>query len=191
MTVDGGYQVGASSVKMNGLNGFTGNFGGWSNVISGKTQNQYAQLVLETIATGGKVSTILAGGLVQNVVAGAMTHNVLAGATAFNNPAGAFSILVGTGAVSITTGVGAVALSTGAGVMSLAAAGGAVSIAAGLAMNLAAATLISLLSPQVLLGGPAAVLGVVRGFPSLPPGTPSLDYIIGIPYQGSALIRSI
>lgn len=191
MTVDGGYQVGASSVKMNGLNGFTGNFGGWSNVISGKTQNQYAQLVLETIATGGKVSTILAGGLVQNVVAGAMTHNVLAGATAFNNPAGAFSIFVGTGAVSITTGVGAVALSTGAGVMSLAAAGGAVSIAAGLAMNLAAATLISLLSPQVLLGGPAAVLGVVRGFPSLPPGTPSLDYIIGIPYQGSALIRSI
>ena len=191
VTVDGGYQVGASSVKMNGLNGFTGNFGGWSTVISGKTQNQYAQLVLETIATGGKLSTILAGGMVQNIAAGAMTYNVLAGATLFNNPAGAFSIVVGTGAISITTAAGAIALSTAAGAMSLAAAGGAIAITAGLAMNLAASTLISLLAPQVLLGGPAAVLGVVRGFPVLPPGTPSLDYFTGVPYQGSAVIRSL
>jgi len=190
-TVDGGYQVGASSVKMNGLNGFTGNFGGWSSTISGKTQNQYAQLVLETIATGGKLSTILAGGLVQNIAAGAMTYNVLAGATLFNNPAGAFTVTVGTGAISITTGAGAIALSTAAGALSLGAAGGAIAITAGLGINLAATTLISLLAPQVLLGGPPAVLGVVRGVPALPPGTPTLDYITGLPLLGSAIIRSL
>lgn len=191
MTVDGSHSVQASSVKVNALNGYTANLGSFSTIISGKTQSNYAQLVQETIATGGKISTILLGGLTQTVTAGAMTYNVAAGATTFNNPAGAFSITVGTGAISITAASGAVTLSTAAGAVSIAAAAGAVSITAGLAMNLTSTVLISLLSPQILLGGPAAVLGVSRGAPMLPPGAPSLDWITGLPLQGCAVVRSI
>lgn len=190
-TVSGGYNVKADAIKMNALNGFTAMLGGWSTLISGKTQNHFAQLVIETIALGGKLSTVLAGAVIETLVAGAKTTNVLAGATTFNNPAGAFTVTVGTGAVSITTASGAVALSTGAGAMSIAAGGGAVAITAGLAMNLTATTAISLAAPQVLLGGPAAALGIARGLPMMPPGSPSLDWITGLPLQGSAVMRSI
>jgi hypothetical protein len=100
-------------------------------------------------------------------------------------------VTVGAGAMSFTTGAGAVTLSTGAGAMSLTAGAGAMSLTSGLAMNLTAGLAISLLAPQILFGGPAAVLGVVRGLPAMPPGAPSLDYITGLPLMGSALVRSI
>lgn len=190
-TVDGSYSVKASTINLHGLNGFNSNVGGWNTTVSGRTQNYYAQLYQEVIALGGKLSTILAGGLTQNVLAGAMTYNVLAGATTFNNPAGAFSITVGAGAIAITTGSGAVTLSSGAGAISMTAGLGAVAITAGLAMNLAASTLITLTAPRVQLGGPAAVLGVARGTPMMPPGAPSLDWITGLPLQGSVIIGSL
>lgn len=190
-TVDGGFNVQANAVKLNGVNGYTGNFGAYTAMISGKTQSTHAQQVQETIALGGKTTTILAGPLLTNVSAGAMTTTVLAGATSFSNPAGAFSITVGTGAVSISTSVGAVTLSTASGAMSLSAAAGAVSITAGLAMNLTASTAIILAAPQVSLGAAAAALGVSRGTATLPIGVPSLDYVTGSPLQGSAVIRSV
>lgn len=189
--VSGMYQQQADRLSLNATSGFSGNFGEISQMVSGKSQYQYALQVLENIALGGKVSTILAGGLTQNVLAGAISYSALAGAIAFNAPAGAFSVTVGTGAMSFTTGAGAVTLSTGAGAMSLTAAGGAMSITSGLAMNLTAGLTISLLAPQILFGGPAAVLGVVRGVPSMPPGAPTLDYITGLPLLGSALVRSL
>lgn len=190
-SVDGGYNIKANAVKINGVNGYTGNFGAYTAVISGKTQTQHAQQIQETVATGGKTSTILAGPLVQNLVAGSMTTTVTAGSTTFSNPAGPFSVTVGVGAISMTTTSGAVTLSTAAGAVSIAASSGAVSITAGLAMNLTATTNISLSAPQIFLGGPTAVLGVSRGSPMLPPGAPSLDLVTGSPLQGSAVIKSI
>jgi hypothetical protein len=190
-TVDGSHTIKASTVNLHGLNGANVNVGGWNSTVSGKTQNYYAMLYQETVALGGKVCTILAGGHVENILAGAKSTTVAAGAVAVNCPAGAYTVTVGTGAISITTGVGAVAISTGTGAVSISAGLGAVAITAGLAMNLTAPTIISLTAPKVMLGGPAALLGVARGAPMMPPGSPSLDWITGLPLQGSLLMGSI
>jgi hypothetical protein len=190
-TVDGSHSVKASTINQLGLNGYNGNFGAWNTLISGKTQNYFAQLYQETVVTGGKLCTILAGGMTQNIAAGALAFSTLAGATTFSNPAGAYNITVGTGAIAISTAVGAVGISTALGAMSLSAAGGAMSLTAGLAMNLTAGVTLNLTAPQVLIGNPAAPYGVARGSPMLPPGAPSLDWITGQPLQGCALIRSV
>jgi ABC-type Na+ efflux pump permease subunit len=167
------------------------NTGEWNSMVAGKSQYRYALQVLEDIALGGKILTILAGGFTQSVVAGATSFSTLAGATTFNNPAGAFTVTVGTGALGMTVAAGAVTLSTAAGAMSLSAAAGAMSLTAGLALNLTSAVAVNVVAPQILLGGPAAVLGIVRGVPSLPPGAPTLDYITNIPLLGSATVRSL
>ncbi len=190
-TVSGRYSLHADRVNVNAFSGASYNLGELNLLVSGKSQLNYAMAVLENIVVGGKVTTILAGGLVTNVVAGAVTTTASAGAVAFNVPAGAYSVTVGTGAVSITTAAGAMTLSTAAGAMSLSAGAGAISLTAGLALNLTAGTTVSVLAPQVLIGGPAAVLGVCRGLPSLPPGVPTLDPLTGLPLPGSALFRSI
>jgi hypothetical protein len=189
--VDGGFQIHADRFNVNSSQGFGGNFGEISWMVSGKSQYNYALQVLENIFVGGKISTILAGGWLQNIVAGGESHNITAGGAAYNIAAGGFSVTVGTGAIAMSTGAGAVSLSTAAGAVSIGAAAGAISLTAGLAMTLTASAAITLTAPQVLLGGPAAVLGVVRGVPSLPPGSPTLDYITNLPLLGSALIRSI
>jgi len=191
MTVDGGHSSQASTVSINALNSFTGNYGSKNEVISGKSQAMYAQLITETIATGGRTTTVLLGNIAETLVAGARTTTVTAGATSFNNVAGAWSVTVGTGAISMSTTAGAVSLSTAAGAMSLSAASGAISLTAGLAINMVASVAISLTAPQILLGGAAAVLGVARGLPMQPPGSPSLDWITGLPLQGCATVRSI
>lgn len=189
--VSGMYQMQADRLSQNATSGFSGNYGELNQMVSGKSQYRYALQVLEDIALGGKISTILAGGLTQTVVAGAITYTAVAGATSFNNPAGAWSVTVGAGAISLTTGAGAVSMTTGAGAMSFTAGAGAIAITAGLALNIVAGLAASILAPQILLGGPPAVLGVVRGVPALPPGTPTLDYITGLPLLGSALVRSL
>ena len=176
--------------NVNAFSGYSGNYGEMNLMVTGKSQLQYALAVIETIVTGGRVSTILAGGLVTNVGAGAVTTTASAGAMAFNVPGGAYSVTVGTGAVSITTTSGAVTLSTAAGAMALSAAGGAVAITAGLALNLTASTACVVTAPSIILGGPTAVLGVVRGLPTLPPGTPSLDPFTGTPLFGAATVLS-
>lgn len=182
--------MGADRVNINATSGFAATTKDTNWVIAGQSQYRYAQLVQETIATGGRLSTILVGSETRNILAGALTTNVAAGATVFNNPGGAFAVNVGAGAITLTSASGAVAITAGAGAVAVTA-GLAMTLTAGLAMNLTASAAISLLAPQVLLGGPAAILGLVRGIPALPPGAPSLDYILGIPYLGSALMRSI
>lgn len=191
LTVDGGHGTQASTVKVNALNGYVGNYGALNEVISGKTQAHYAEQIQETIATGGKTTTVLLGNVTETLTAGSRTTTVAAGSTSFNNTAGSFSVTVGTGSISLTTTSGAVTLSSAAGAVSISAASGAVSLTAGLALNLTATTQISMTAPQILLGGPAAVLGVARGSTIQPPGSPSLDWITGQPLQGSAVIRSV
>jgi hypothetical protein len=190
-TASGQYKTEADRYTLNAISGVSINAGEMNQMISGKTQINYALAYQETVVLGGKLLTVLAGGLTQTVLAGATTYTTTAGATTFNNPAGAFTITVGTGSFTTTVATGAITLSTAAGAVSVSAAAGAISLTAGLAINLTAATTVSITSPQILLGGAAAVLGVARGLPVMPPGAPSLDYITNLPLQGSAVIRSI
>jgi hypothetical protein len=189
-TVNGGYRILADRFSVNAQSGMAVNAGGFDFLSSGKSQYQYALQVLETIVLGGKVSTILAGGLVETLVAGARSISVLGGAMTTNIPAGAYTVTVGTGAISITTAAGALSLAAAAGALSLSA-GLAMTMTAGFAMNLTAPIAITLTSAQVLVGSPAAALGVCRGLPMLPPGAPSLDWITGLALQGSATFRSL
>lgn len=188
--VSGQYQMKADRFTINSFNGLSLNAGELNALVSGKSQWQLAQQVVETVVTGGKTSTIMAGGRTETVSAGAVTTTASAGAMSFNCPSGAYSVTVGTGAVSITTSSGAVALSTAAGALSIAASGGAVAVTASLALNLTGGSSVIVTAPTVLLGGPTAVLGVCRGTPSLPPGAPTLDPITGAPLFGSAMILS-
>lgn len=185
--VNGGYVVNADNITMNGQSGFGISAGNYTATISGKAVINYALIVLETIAAGGKITTCLAGAMVTTVAAGAYT--VTAGA-------GAVSITAGAGAVAVTSGA-AMSLSAGAaasiaatGALSLTS-GAAVSISAGLALNLTSAVALVVNSPQVLLGSPAAQLGVARGAPAMPPGVPTLDYITGLPLLGSSIVKAV
>ena len=189
-TVNGGYAIMADRLSINGQSGMAVNAGQWDSLISGKSQYQYALQVLETIVLGGKVSTILAGGLTENLLAGARTINVVGGAMTTNVAAGAYTVSVGTGAIALSTGAGAASLSAGAGAVAITS-GLAMTLTAGLAINLTAPAAIVLNSLQVLVGAPVAPLGVCRGGPIMPPGSPSLDWITGLPLQGAALFRSV
>lgn len=190
-TVSGAYQMLADRIQQNALQGFSGNYADLSQLVSGKTVYNYALQVMETVVAGGKVSTVLAGGVTETIAAGAMATTVAAGAITVNCPSGAYTLTVGTGSYSATVASGAVTLSTGAGAMTISAGGGAVAITAGLAMNLTASTAVSITAPMIQLGGPAAVYGVARGTPMMPPGSPSLDWVTGQPLQGCSVILSI
>jgi hypothetical protein len=186
LTTNGGYQVNADRVSIASNNGMSISAQDMSCTFAGKSQYQYALVVQENIATGGKISTILAGALVTTAVAGAISTTAAAGAVS-TTAGGAWAVQAG-GAASLTAG-GAASL-TAAGAIS-ATAGAAVAVTAALALTLTASTAASLIGIQVLLGGPAAVLGIARGLPMMPPGTPSLDWITGLPLQGCATSRSI
>lgn len=190
-TASGLYKTEADRYNLNAFSGVSINAGEMNQMIAGKTQINYALAYQETVALGGKLLTVLAGGITQNILAGAATYTTAAGATTFNNPAGAFTVAVGTGSFSATVGTGAVTISTAAGAVSLSAAAGALTLTSGLAITMTAATAVSVVAPQILLGGPAAVLGIARGLPILPPGAPSLDYITNLPLQGSAVVRAM
>lgn len=189
-TVSGLYVTKADRYNLNAFSGYSLNAGEWASTISGKTQAQYAQKVTEKIALGGKETTILAGGRTRTVLAGSVSTSVLAGNTSFTNTAGNFSVNVVTGSIGMSVATGSITLSTAAGAMSLSAATGALSLT-GLSINLTATAAINAIAPQILWGGPAAVLGVVRGVPSMPPGSPTLDYITNLPLLGSATVRSL
>lgn len=188
-TVNGGYSILSDRFSVNAQSGLGLNAGQLDVLVSGKTQYQYALQVLETIVAGGRVSTILAGGVIETIALGAKTTSVLGGAMAINVPAGAYSVTVGSGAISMSTASGAISLAAAAGAVSMTA-GLALSLTAGAAMTLTASTSVTVTAPQMLVGSPAASLGVSRGAPTQPPGTPSLDWITGLPLQGSALFRS-
>lgn len=177
--------------NVNAFGGYTLNAGELNTLIAGKSQLNYALVVLENIIAGGKISTILAGGKITTIGAGGLTNTVLGGAVTYAVAAGAFNITVGTGAINATTGAGAIALSTAAGAMSLAASG-AIALTAGLSLNLSASAAIAALAASINLGGGGVVgvLGVCRGVPNMPQNAPTLDPITGIPLFGSAFVYS-
>jgi len=184
--VDGAARVDADRVETNAHSGLTQNCGELSCMVSGKSQYNYALQVLENIVLGGKVTTVLAGGLVTTVAAGAITTTAAAGAIAMSAAAGAVSVAAGA-AVSITAGAGATMTATGALGMT---AGGVLSMTASGAISATAVSL-TVNAAQVMIGSPAAAFGVARGTPMMPPGSPSLDWITGLPLQGSASFRSL
>jgi len=187
-TANGRHAIKADSISQSCSSAYTGNFGGYQLTSSDKSFMTYALIVTKTIVAGGEISTILAGALLDSVVAGARTYNTAAGITTFNNGGGAFAINVGAGAYTVTVGAGAIAMTAAAAVSMTAAA--AVSITATGLVTITSAAVASIVAPQILLGGPAAVWGIARGAPMMPPGAPSLDWITGLPLQGCALSRS-
>ena len=188
--VSGGYSMLADRLSISAHSGFGLNAGGIDVLSTGKSQYQYAQQVVETIVTGGKTSTILQGGVTETAAVGNWTTNVLGGSMSTTVAAGSYTVSVGTGSVSISSAAGAVSLTSGAGAVSMSA-GLAVSLTAGTTMSLTAPTSVTLTTAQVMVGGPAASLGVCRGAPVNPPGSPSLCLISGGPLMGSATFRSL
>ena len=173
----------ADKIVHHGISGYTINSAGFQKTVTGMTYMTYAQLKTETIASGGHIKTILAGALVENIAAGAKTTttggavSVTAGAAITEQAGGAYSTTAG---AAITHNAGAAYSIT---------AGAAVSITAGAAMTLTAPSL--MVSAADIMLGTGAPLGVVRATPALPPGTPTLDYITGLPLLGCAVVRSL
>lgn len=188
--VSGGYNLQASKMGVSALNGYTATLGEYNVTVTGKTQYNYALIKNELIAGGGHLKTVMAGGELTNLLAGAKVTNVAAGAWSTQVGTGAINLTTGLGAMSLSTGAGAVSLATAAGAVAVTAGAGAVAITAGLAVNITAPS-VAVNAAQIMLGGPAAVLGVNRGFPAMPPGVPTPDYLFGIPHLGSASVRTI
>ena len=177
----------ADRININAHSGMTVNSGEYNSTVMGKSQYNYALAILETIVAGGRITTVLAGGLVTNILAGVYTVSAAAGAISIIAGAGAATYYAGGAMVHSAGG----ALSQVAGGAISATAGLAISLTAGLAATITSPLAVNLVAPQILLGGPPAVLGVARGTPMMPPGTPSLDWICGLPLMGAAMSRSI
>lgn len=187
---DGRHTLQADRVATHAFSGYTLNAGEVNQMVSGKSQFNYAMQVLKNIALGGELTTILAGGIVENILAGAVSQTVSGGAKSTSVLAGAYSVSVGTGAMSLSTDLGVVSISTSVGAMSISASVGPITMS-GLAISMTATTLLSMEAPLILIGGAAAVLGSCRGTPMMPPGSPSLDWITGLPLQGAATVLSM
>lgn len=188
--VSGAYAMLADRMSINAHSGYALNAGSVDVLSSGKSQYQYAQEVVETIVTGGRSTTILAGGVDETAVVGDWSTTVLGGSMSTTVAAGGYKVSVASGSVTISSAAGGVTMSSAAGAVTLSA-GLAVSVTAGTTMNLSAPTSVTLTSAQVMVGDPSASLGVCRGAPMMPPGAQSLDYITGLPLQGSATFRSM
>jgi hypothetical protein len=184
-TVNGGYNINTDRMAIASNNGYSLSAQDMNMTLAGKSQYNYSLQVMENIQAGGKVATILAGALTTNVAAGAIVTT--AGAGAITDTAGAAYSLSAGAAADFTAG-GSITQTAGGALSQTAA--GAVSITAALAATLTAGVAANVVGAQVLLGGPAAVFGISRGLPMMPPGSPSLDWITGLPLQGCAISRS-
>ena len=186
VTANGGYTQQADKIIQTATSGYTLSSGGFQQQVMGLSMLTYALLKVETISAGGEVKTIAAGASLETIAAGAKTLTVGAGPIAMT--AGAAVSTTAGAAMSLTAG-GALTATAGGAVSQTA--GAAFSLTAGAVMTMTAPAGVMLTSANIQLGGPPGVLGVVRGVPALPPGTPTLDYITGLPLLGSALVRSV
>jgi len=188
--ISGGYIIMADRISINASNGYGLNAGSKDELISGKTQLRYAQKVSTTVVSGGMETTVLEGGVSETLVVGSKSIDVLGGSFDTSVLAGSYNVQVTAGSISMSTAAGSLSLSAAAGSASMTA-GLSVSISAGTTMSLTAPTSITLTTAQVNIGGPAATLGVVRGLATMPPGSPSLCLITGLPLLGSVSFRSL
>lgn len=187
--ISGAYQILADRLSINAPTGMGVNVGNFDFLSSGKSQYRYAQDVVETVVTGGKATTILLGNLSETLLLGDRTTNITAGSQKSTITAGNYEVSVDVGSVTLSTTVGNMTLSATAGSVSMSS-GLAMSLTSSTTMSLSASAAINITAPQVLVGGAAATMGVVRGLPGLPIGSPSLDPITGAPLIGSATFRS-
>jgi hypothetical protein len=188
-TSNGGYTVMADAVSLSAQTGYTGNFGGIGVTCTDTATYNYAKQVMKNILTGGEINTILSGDLEDTVLAGSRTYTTAAGSTSWDNAGGAFSVSVGVGSYSVSVAAGGISMTASAAV-SLTSLTTMAFTASG-AITMTSPVSVSLVAPQILLGGAPAVLGVSRGTPMLPPSTPSIDWITGLPLQGCAVVRSL
>jgi hypothetical protein len=187
-TVNGALIQQADRMSIQAFQGLGMNLGQLDVLVAQKSQYNYALGVLETVVAIGKVTTILLGGQITNIAAGGELTNIGAGGSVTNVGAGGYVVNVAGGVVSLAAAAGAVTLTAGL-AMSMTA-GLTMSLTAGLGIVISAPGFVSITSPLITLGGPSAVLGVCRGIPSLPPGTPTLDLITGTPLFGALLVLS-
>jgi len=187
-TVNGGLTQQADRMSIQVFQGLGMNLGQLDVLVAQKSQYNYALGVLETVVAIGKVTTVLLGGQITTIAAGGELTNIGAGGSVTNVGAGGYVVNVAGGVVSLAAAAGAVTLTAGL-AMSMTA-GLTMSLTAGLGIVISAPGFVSITSPLITLGGPSAVLGVCRGIPSLPPGTPTLDLITGTPLFGALLVLS-
>jgi hypothetical protein len=186
VTANGAMTHQADKIIHTAPSGYTLSSGGFQQTNMGLTMLTYAMLKTENIAAGGEVKTIAAGSALEAIAAGAKTVTV--GAGPISMTAGAAMTQTAGAAMSQTAGG---ALTTSAGGAISQTAGAAFTMTAGAVMTQTAPAGIILNSVNIQFGGPAAVLGVVRATPAMPPGAPTLDYITGLPLLGSAMVRSV
>ena len=191
--VGGKYAIKSDILSVNSTNAFNGTYGSESITVNGKTSHKYADAVEEKITLGGYKRSITTGGATDEIVAGGFQRTVLSGDAVHKNTAGDYKVEVTQGAISISTKSGAFDLVTKVGDMSVEASAGSISMTAGLSITLAAKISCTLNAKLVYLGGDSssATLGVCRGSPSMPNGSPTLDPITGAPLLGSIFVKSV
>ena len=187
LNATGAIQLNGSNVTLNALNNYTVNAAAKNLTVSGKTQHQYAESVTEKIATGGFDRTVLLGDHKTTLGAGTHATSVLVGNTEFTNTLGDFKVDIGAGSFGVSIVAGNITMTTLVG--NVAMTGTSIGLTSTTTATITAAASIALTAPIVMIGIPAT-FGVVRGAPMMPPGSPSLDLILGIPLQGSTVILS-
>jgi len=154
--------------------------GDMSTTVLGKTQEQFAQIVMTAYALG-KVRTTLAGIDGSTVLAGGITRTVLGGTGITDTCAGGNMLQsVAAGNLLQSVGTGNFAVTVGAGNLAMTAGAGPISMTSSLAASITSGVLTSIKSPATSIGIPTGF--AVAGAPG-PPG-PMLDYIVGIPLLG-------
>ena len=186
VTANGAMTHQADKIIHTAPSGYTLSSGGFQQTNMGLTTLTYAMLKTENIAAGGEVKTIAAGSALETIAAGAKTVTVGAGPISMTSGA---AMTQTSGAAMSQTAGGALTTSAGGAISQTA--GAAFTMTAGAVMTQTAPAGIILNSVNIQFGGPAAVLGVVRATPAMPPGAPTLDYITGLPLLGSAMVRSV
>lgn len=188
--VSGQYMIKSDRAVLNSHSGFTGNYGESNVTVNGASQWNYAKKVTTTVSQEGTEENIKQGDRKLKMDAGSDERELQAGNWKAKLTSGDFDVAVTTGAIKLETKSGQVTLSTSSGSMSIKSSGGNLDLQTSLSMSLQASVQMTLTAPMLMLGGSSASLGVCRGSPALPQGSPTLDPITGSPLQGSSSVFS-
>lgn len=188
--INGGNTITADRQNINVMNGYGLNAGSVDVMVSGKTQNRYAQSVSTTIVTQGSDTTVMQGDVTELLLLGDKTIDVIGGSMETSVIAGHYKVDVLTGGIQMSSTIGAVSISSSINSISTSS-GLGTSITAGTTIDTSAGISTTISSPLVSIGSAAAALGVARATPMMPPNSPSMCWITGAPLMGCAVIRSV